>query len=61
MPKETTRATFTIDKELWNSTQQLLSDLGYPDSTMATYLSSKVEQLNLLLTFSETSFLDHLT
>jgi hypothetical protein len=60
MLKETTRATFTIDKKLWNDAQQLLSDLGYPDTTMATYLSHSVEKLLLQLTHSETPFLDHL-
>jgi hypothetical protein len=60
MPKNTTRATFTIDKQLWNETQQLLDDLGYPDVTMSRYLSQAVEKLNLQLEHSDHAFLSHL-
>ena len=55
-----TRATFTIDKKLWTETQQMLTDLGYPDTTMSVYLSYQVEALLLRLEHAEPNFLDYL-
>jgi len=60
MSTEKTRATFTIDKQLWIATQQLLEERGYPQSTLSEYLSYQVEKLNLQLEHSGEVFLDHL-
>jgi len=60
MSKEKTRATFTIDRQLWEETQRLLEEKGYPHTTMADYLSYQVEKLNLQLELSTDNFLDHL-
>jgi len=60
MSTEKTRATFTIDKQLWERTQQLLVEKGYPHTTMSDYLSYQVEKLSLQLEFSDSTFLDHL-
>lgn len=60
MSKEKTRATFTIDRKLWEETHKLLEEKGYPHTTMSDYLSYQVEKLNLQLEHSNVTFLEHL-
>ena len=60
MPENTTRATFTIDKDLWKDANEKLELLGYPNRTMAVFLSHQVERLLLQLEHSDETFLDRL-